>query len=118
MFPKEQMPPSFITLDLEDLCFDLLHNLGLNGSPNMDKLLWKSLENLHLLIERCNSQTITIFSTGILAKQHPKIIRYLSDLGHELALHNYFHEDVSKMTPKNSKPPETPKMSKTPKFVS
>ena len=100
MYPENAKSPSFITLDLEDFCYDLSYNLGIKRSPDVNKLLWKAVDNLLFLIESCNSSKITIFSTGILAKKHPTLITHLSNLGHEIGLHNYFHEDVSAMSTK------------------
>ena len=41
----------------------------------------------------------TFFTVGQIAEAHPKLIRQVSEAGHEVACHSYRHEFVSRQTP-------------------
>ncbi len=41
----------------------------------------------------------TFFTVGQVAEAHPKLIRQVSEAGHEIACHSYCHEFVSRQTP-------------------
>ena len=43
---------------------------------------------------------MTFFCTGVAADLYPDVLKELAALGHEIACHGNFHDDVNKMTPK------------------
>ena len=69
--------------------------MGLNRHNEINKeALWRSYEVINnFLKSKLNSSKITFFCTGILATEYPDLIRKISDDGHEITCHYYFHDD-------------------------
>ncbi|MGH9464567.1 MAG: polysaccharide deacetylase family protein, partial [Thermoanaerobaculia bacterium] len=59
-------------------------------APAMDKLLG-------LLDER--GVRATFFVLGVVAEEHPEVVRRIAEVGHEVATHGYSHEKLYRMTP-------------------
>jgi polysaccharide deacetylase family protein (PEP-CTERM system associated) len=59
--------------------------------------------NKVLDIFSANNVKGTFFTLGLVAEQHPQLIRRIVDEGHELASHGYEHIRVTKQTPKQFK---------------
>ena len=61
-----------------------------------EKINKKSIDKSYYLIKKIivkylSSSKITFFCTGILAKKYPEIIKKISDDGHEIACHYFYH---------------------------
>jgi len=85
-----------ITIDLENSSYDLGRALGI--IPNIksrEEALNIAYERLNEYVgENLSKRKATFFCTGIVAKQYPKLIQRIANEGHEIACHNYFHDDV------------------------
>lgn len=88
-----------MTIDLEDW----YHGLT-STSQLVDR--WSSFEsrvhsNSELLLGILSAAGVraTFFVLGHLADQYPELIRQIAESGHEIALHSYFHRQVSGLTP-------------------
>ena len=57
--------------------------------------MWQSYELINNFLESNHGGAkITFFCTGILSKQYPNLIKKISNDGHEIACHYYFHDSV------------------------
>jgi len=61
--------------------------------------------NTHKILDIFSAHNIkaTFFTLGLVAEQHPQLIRRIVDEGHELASHGYEHIRVTKQTPRQFK---------------
>ncbi len=87
------------TIDLEDW----YHGLT---STNRQPHLWPSLEsrvvaNTERLLNLLATYDVrgTFFVLGIVAEQHPDLIRRVVAAGHEIGVHSYAHVDIRRLTP-------------------
>lgn len=91
------------TVDLEDWYHGLTRTLA---TPERWSSLPKRAENTvpHLLDLLSNSGVrTTFFVLGDLAEKHPKLIKRISDQGHELGSHGYSHRPVGQFSRKEFK---------------
>tara|TARA_Y100000590_G_scaffold466963_1_gene644086 strand:+ start:44 stop:895 length:852 start_codon:yes stop_codon:yes gene_type:complete len=87
----------YLTIDFEDFSHDFKRNVLNEKNPEINKeALDQSYEYIKLLLEKLNNIKITFFCTGVLAKKYPEIISKISNDGHEIACHYFFHDDVNK----------------------
>ncbi len=90
------MNKCYLSVDLEDFSYNLQRSLGLKNPVSRPHAIDLSIERiLKILKDSPGSDNITFFSTGQLARDNEKIIRYLADAGHEIACHNYYHDNVN-----------------------
>ena len=97
------MRHAFFTVDLEDFSHDLCRQHGSLLRPALRKYeLEDSYDNVSNLISRFQKNSkITFFCTGIMARDYPHLIKRISDDGHEIACHSYYHDHVNKTNPKD-----------------
>lgn len=87
--------PQILTVDVEDW----FHILDASGGPTPDD--WPRLEsrveaNTDRLLElfaQCDA-TATFFVVGWVAERHPALLRRISEAGHELGSHSYWHQTI------------------------
>ncbi len=89
---------AILTVDLEDWHhgnYDSLQKGRLNPAES------RVVEHTQILLEiferhRCRA---TFFSLGLVAREHPELLRTISEQGHEIACHGDAHDQVSKLGP-------------------
>lgn len=88
--------PFFFTIDLEDISHDILYNItGDKLISVREKSIIKSYEKIKFLIsDFFPNKKITFFTTAILAKKFPDILKQISKDGHEIACQHYFHDKI------------------------
>jgi hypothetical protein len=86
----------FLSVDLEDFSYNLQRSLGMENPVSRSLAMNLSIERIIRVIEEApGSNNITFFSTGQVARDNKDIIKYLSDNGHEIGCHNYYHDNVN-----------------------
>jgi len=89
----------FFTIDVEDY----YHIIGVSGTPDISQ--WDGitprvevgLNRLFGLLERYSAKG-TLFFLGCVAQRIPQLVRQAVALGHEVASHGMFHQDVRQMS--------------------
>lgn len=93
---------AYFTVDFECFTHDLCRSIGADRRPGLrtDQLL-SSLYNLQNILSSTShhSTKITFFCTGISADLYPDVLKEIAALGHEIACHGNFHDDVNKIEP-------------------
>ncbi len=87
-------PKAILTLDLE---FWYNSKFLVNYlSKDVNQLEDYTKESIELLLDLLNkyNQRATFFVLGQLAEKYPKLIKKISDLGHEIASHGYSHRPL------------------------
>ena len=86
----------YLSIDFEDFHHDFKRELGLNDNNHInEEALWRSYEIINNFLEvSLDSSKITFFCTGIMATKCPDLIRKISDDGHEIACHYYYHDSI------------------------
>ena len=92
------IPGNFITIDVEEW----FHILNANIPEKKD---WETLPSIAEkgtykileILEKSNNKA-TFFVLGWVAEKYPKLIRDISNLGHEIASHGYYHEELYKIS--------------------
>jgi len=100
MSPMTQTVPHIFSVDVEEY----FHALAL--APAAPRSRWGSLpsrveETTGLLLDeldRCGAHG-TFFVVGWVAEQCPRLVRRISDAGHEIASHSHWHRQVFSLTP-------------------
>lgn len=96
--PRPARHPVFYTVDVEDY----YHILGVKGTPPVTQ--WDSLparverglaRHFDLLAE--HGARATLFFLGYIAKRFPHLVRKAVELGHEVASHGFYHQEVRDM---------------------
>ena len=86
----------YLSIDFEDFNHDLKRSLGVSKNGDLKvKELWNKYDNINkFLKENCEgkSKFITFFCTGIIAEKAPDLIHKISNDGHEIACHYYYHD--------------------------
>ena len=87
-----------LSIDFEDFCYDYRKMHGIKFDEKINK---KSINESYEIIKffclnTLSSSKITFFCTGILAEKYPEIIKKISDDGHEIACHYYYHNYCNK----------------------
>jgi hypothetical protein len=90
----------YLSIDFEDCSYDFKRSMGLNKDNVIrEKALWQSYHIINNFLEsKLNGERITFFCTGILATKCPELVKKISNDGHEIACHYYFHDSISKET--------------------
>lgn len=94
--------PAYFTVDFECFTHDFCRDVGAERSPQLrTDQLRISIRNLQNILSSTNHQStkITFFCTGISAELYPDVLKEIAALGHEIACHGNFHDDVNKMEP-------------------
>lgn len=93
-------PQHFFTVDVEEYfqvsAFDGV--VSRDAWPTMPSRLDHSV---HVLLELLDRYDVigTFFTLGWIADHHPHVVRAISEAGHEVASHGYWHERVLTLTP-------------------
>tara|TARA_A100001015_G_C14983181_1_gene710370 strand:+ start:926 stop:1783 length:858 start_codon:yes stop_codon:yes gene_type:complete len=87
-----------ITVDFEDFSYDLGRKLGiLQNVRSREYALSSSYDYfMDFMNKKFKIYQSTFFCTGILAKTHSNLIKRISDDGHEIACHYFYHDDLNK----------------------
>ena len=87
----------FLTIDFEDLYHDYKRLLNINENLGFkEHALWQSYETINYNLSCLKKNLkITFFCTAIIAKEFPDLIKKISNDGHEIACHYYFHDYVN-----------------------
>lgn len=87
--------PFYFSIDFEDFSFDYKRENG--SSPrtmNVDPL-WTSYEEIKSVFNDLEFKNgVTFFTTGIVAENAPDLVKQISDDGHEVGCHYYYHDLV------------------------
>lgn len=91
----------YLSIDFEDFSHDFKRAVGISADPALRR---EALLNAYEKIESfCRTQMasarLTFFCTGIIAKKYREIIEKISNDGHEIACHYFYHDLVYKDTP-------------------
>lgn len=86
-----------LTIDLEDWYQTEDLNLDTKYWPNYESRIESSTKNILDILSEKNIKA-TFFVLGYIAKNHPLLIREISDLGHEIGSHGYWHRMINKMS--------------------
>lgn len=87
----------YLTVDFEDFTHDFKRSVLLEDNPEVNRdALNESYNFISSLLKKFNDPKITFFCTGILAEKYPEIISKISNDGHEIACHYFYHDDVYK----------------------
>lgn len=88
-----------LTIDLEDW-YQGLTSTGrqIEAWPTYEDRVVPNTERLLQLFSQ-RGVTVTFFVLGYVADKFPNLIRQVATAGHEIALHSYHHQQVSRMTP-------------------
>ncbi|MEW6139813.1 MAG: polysaccharide deacetylase family protein [Thermodesulfobacteriota bacterium] len=88
---------NYLTIDLEDWYQGLTHTSLLVDQWNRyEKRIRKGCDWLLETLDR-NGIRATFFVVGVVAEEHPQLIREICLLGHEVGLHGYCHRLVENM---------------------
>jgi len=88
----------YLSIDFEDYHHDLKRSLGISRTCDikskelLDK--YKQINDLLTKYGKGANKKATFFCTGILADKEPDLIRQISNDGHEIACHYYYHDVV------------------------
>ena len=90
------------TVDVEDWfhTFDSRYYKRYDSWANFPSILERNLEQLIDFLSEQNIKA-TFFWLGWSARRHPQLVRKLSDAGHEVGAHSYYHIKVSDLNPDN-----------------
>ncbi len=89
---------NILTIDLED--WHSLSCRGITGHlPPISPNLFFQTDRLLGLLEQYQTKA-TFFILGIVAKQHPSLIKKIADQGHEIASHGFNHKLIYSQSPK------------------
>lgn len=87
--------PFYFSIDFEDFTHDYKRMHGATQPElNIDSL-WTGYEKIKSVINDLElKHPLTFFTTGILAARAPDLVKQISDDGHEVGCHYYYHEPV------------------------
>lgn len=92
---KEPRYNGFFTIDVEDY----YHILGVSGLPpigewdKIDSRVEIGMNRYFELLERKNIRA-TLFFLGYIASRNPQLVRRAIELGHEIASHGMYHQEI------------------------
>ncbi|GJL79089.1 MAG: hypothetical protein NPINA01_20780 [Nitrospinaceae bacterium] len=87
--------PFHFSIDFEDFTHDYKRKYGSTPAKMNVDLLWTSYEKIKSVLKDIGIQNgVTFFTTGILAKNAPDLVKQISDDGHEVGCHYYYHDSV------------------------
>lgn len=91
--------PAFFTIDVEDY----YHILGVSGTPPISE--WDGIAprveiGLNRLFQLLSEHKVqaTLFFLGYIARRFPGLVSKAADLGHEIASHGFFHQEVRNLS--------------------
>ncbi len=89
-----------MTVDLEEwfVVQALEAEYGVNRWPDLKSTIVLNTRRLLELLRRHDVRA-TFFVLGWCAKEHPGLIKMISDHGHEVACHSYYHRRIDQMQP-------------------
>jgi len=91
-----QRLPFYFSIDFEDFHYDVCRAIGHKNPKNKENALYESYESISKLTKKYfNHKKMTFFSTGILARQFPDLIKKIFDDGNEIGCHYNFHDRIS-----------------------
>ena len=87
--------PFYFSIDFEDFTHDYKRRYGA-AQPEMNiDSLWTSYEKIKSVLNDLEIKNgVTFFTTGILAEHAPDLVKQISDDGHEIGCHYYYHDPV------------------------
>ena len=87
--------PFYFSIDFEDFYHDSLRALNVTNPKSKEKALYTSYERIkHICNQYLENKKITFFTTGIVAKKNPELIKQIHKDGHEISCHYYFHDNI------------------------
>ena len=91
-----------LTFDVEDW-FHILDNPSTRGINEWSKFESRLDRNMDLILSLLdeNNQKATFFCVGWVAEKHPNQIRRITEAGHEIGSHTFFHELVFENSKEN-----------------
>jgi len=87
----------FLSIDFEDFSFDYKRKYKITNDNLRKSELDKAYNKINeFCINYLDNNKITFFCTGIIAKKYPDIIKRISDDGHEIGCHYFYHDLIYK----------------------
>ncbi|MBW2998079.1 polysaccharide deacetylase family protein, partial [Candidatus Woesearchaeota archaeon] len=88
-----------MTIDLEEWfqVFNYYYAIAYNDWEKTESRIESSTDRLLDLLDQYNAKA-TFFVLGWIAREHPKLIKKISDRGHEIACHGFAHKPITLMT--------------------
>jgi len=94
--------PYYLTVDFEDFHHDYQRLCGVTNPKFKRNALIASYDQINLFLKnKLNNQKITFFVTGIVAKFFPDLIKKISDDGHEIGSHYFYHDNIRETNRQN-----------------
>jgi polysaccharide deacetylase family protein (PEP-CTERM system associated) len=90
---------NIITFDLEDW-HSLVHRRIKGYLPSPSNNIFRQTDRLLQILDE-HKTTATFFVLGVVAEQHPLLVKQIISLGHEIASHGYAHVPITKLTPES-----------------
>ena len=96
----QQEPNHILSVDVEDY-FHVEAFAGTVSRESWDQYPCRVVENCHRLLDIFDRHAVkaTFFILGWVAQHFPRIVREISNRGHELACHSFWHRRVDSLTP-------------------
>ena len=91
-------PTGILTVDLEDWYHGNYDSLDLSSSETLESHVVEYTDIL-LDVFRRHACKATFFTLGVIAEEHPDLLRAIAEEGHEIACHGYGHARVSGLGP-------------------
>jgi len=95
-----QKPNHILSVDVEDY-FHVEAFAGTVSRESWDQYPCRVVENCRRLLDMFDRHAVkaTFFVLGWVADRFPRIVREISNRGHELACHSFWHRRVDSLTP-------------------
>ena len=86
----------YLSIDFEDFSYNLQRSVGVKNPKPRPSALQLSVERILNIVKNApGSDKLTFFSTGQVARDCPEIISKLSENGHEIGCHSYYHDNIN-----------------------
>jgi hypothetical protein len=92
------MPHCYLSVDLEDYKHATMFAIGVPPIASPDRTLHGMNRILSVLGRVNGSGSMSVFTTGQVARDHPDLVAQLSAAGHEIGCHGDQHENVFALT--------------------
>ena len=88
----------YLSIDLEDYKHATMLDMGLEPRTNPEQT-WRGVNRIISVLRETDSHpTLTLFTTGQVARNQPDLVREMAAQGHEIACHSDQHENVYTLT--------------------
>jgi peptidoglycan/xylan/chitin deacetylase (PgdA/CDA1 family) len=94
------MITNVLSVDVEEYYHGMEFAAALPGErrESLPSRVERSVDQVLALLAKANTHA-TFFTVGLVAEDHPEMVRTIDRAGHEIACHSYRHELVYRQTP-------------------